>query len=79
MDTPLTVTGSMPQGLKRSRPIRQETEIVTWSTAGGSLVLHIDSTAAPNFWLEMNLTREFVEARLAELQGAGGLTSISGA
>jgi hypothetical protein len=77
-DTPLTVAGSMPQGLKKSRPMRPESETVAWSTLNGSLALHVKSQTAPNFWLELNLTPEFLRARLAELEGATGPTTTGG-
>jgi hypothetical protein len=67
-DTP-AVTGGIEIDPHRARPICAETEIVSWSTLGGSLVIHVDSKTAPNFWLELNLTAEFLRARLAEIEG----------
>jgi hypothetical protein len=63
------VTGSMPEGPDKARAISADAEMVSWSTLGGSLVLHVDSKPAPNFWLELNLAAGFLRARLAEIEG----------
>jgi hypothetical protein len=63
--------GALPASVPAPRRLDAVTAWLTWSTEGGSLVLHVDGLAHPGFWLEVNLTREWVEARLAELAVAG--------
>jgi hypothetical protein len=59
--------GALPEPVPAPRRLDADTARLTWSTEGGSLVLHADGLCHPDFWLELNLTREWVEARLVEL------------
>lgn len=65
------VTGALPASVPAPRRLDAATARLTWSTEGGSLVLHVDGLAHHGVWLELNLPREWIEARLAELAGGG--------
>jgi hypothetical protein len=63
--------GALPEPVPAPRRLDADTARLTWSTEGGSLVLHVDGLAHHGVWLELNLPRSWLEARLAEMAAAG--------
>jgi hypothetical protein len=61
------VNGALPSEVPAPRRLDAETCKLTWSTVNGSLVLHVDGLVHHDFWLELNLPREWLESRLKEL------------